>query len=210
VNPSKPASARVRTIAPALLLFTAACYGAEFTPTGTPYTPHAEFPEMVKVTTEHPAPGFVEVGLLSGSGASFEGALKRIKEEAAEQGCEVVLILGEAIQSGYGTPGAAYGMTKNHVRAACFVELSTTARAGNGANAKSAALAPDNDSNVEAATTSAPLMCTPDCRQGFDCIRGQCVSACNPACPDGQSCVGHGGAATCATPGTQAGAPSGR
>ena len=76
---------------------------------------------ILPTTTEHPGHDFKEVGLLTGTGGSFEGAIKRIKEEAGQRGCDLVYIVGEAIQSGYGTPGAAYGMTKIHVRATCYV-----------------------------------------------------------------------------------------
>ena len=34
--------------------------------------------------------------------------------------------------------------------------------------------------------------CVPDCRDGFVCVEGKCVSACNPACADGERCSGDG------------------
>lgn len=34
--------------------------------------------------------------------------------------------------------------------------------------------------------------CVPSCRSGFVCIEGQCVSACNPACPEGTRCTSEG------------------
>jgi hypothetical protein len=30
--------------------------------------------------------------------------------------------------------------------------------------------------------------CEPDCSPGFVCLRGRCVSACNPSCGDGERC----------------------
>ncbi len=34
--------------------------------------------------------------------------------------------------------------------------------------------------------------CEPDCRDGFTCVRGACVSACNPPCGAGERCTGAG------------------
>jgi hypothetical protein len=35
---------------------------------------------------------------------------------------------------------------------------------------------------------AAPAECVPDCRDGYACANGACVSACNPPCPEGQRC----------------------
>jgi hypothetical protein len=43
--------------------------------------------------------------------------------------------------------------------------------------------------------------CVPDCRAGFTCVEGRCVSACNPSCPAGQECVEG---ARCVAPDTTA------
>lgn len=34
-----------------------------------------------------------------------------------------------------------------------------------------------------------PATCTPDCRPGFACVEGSCVSECNPACDQGFTCT---------------------
>ena len=34
--------------------------------------------------------------------------------------------------------------------------------------------------------------CVPSCRDGYVCVEGQCVSACNPPCEPGQICTGSG------------------
>jgi hypothetical protein len=34
--------------------------------------------------------------------------------------------------------------------------------------------------------------CVPRCRSAYVCIRGQCVSACNPPCEPGEKCTGEG------------------
>lgn len=47
---------------------------------------------------------------------------------------------------------------------------------------ESAPLAPENVAPAPAA------VCVPDCRPGFTCIDGQCVSACNPPCGTGTHC----------------------
>ncbi|APR77989.1 Hypothetical protein A7982_03336 [Minicystis rosea] len=33
-----------------------------------------------------------------------------------------------------------------------------------------------------------PLICEPDCSPGYTCLRGKCVSACNPLCGAGERC----------------------
>src|SRR4029078_6574720 len=39
---------------------------------------------------------------------------------------------------------------------------------------------------------SANKACVPDCRSGFPCPAGECVSACNPPCPGGEECEASG------------------
>ncbi len=34
--------------------------------------------------------------------------------------------------------------------------------------------------------------CAPDCREGYVCIQGKCVSACNPPCDEGERCAADG------------------
>jgi hypothetical protein len=36
------------------------------------------------------------------------------------------------------------------------------------------------------------LKCVPDCRTGFVCMNGICVSKCNPPCPQGTNCDSSG------------------
>lgn len=163
------------------------CYGSDFTPTAPNFSPTPRSEANVRIVTGRPGSEYVEVGLLTASGASYEGALARVKEEAATQGCEVVLVLGESLQSGAGTPGSAYGMTKSNLRASCFVAAST----GPAASAKQ----------------TASVACAPACRDGFSCVAGGCVSACNPVCTSGESCVGHGAEATCVSRSAAAAAP---
>ena len=41
-------------------------------------------------------------------------------------------------------------------------------------------------------TTAQAQSCVPECRDGFACIDGECVSACNPPCNEGERCSGDG------------------
>jgi len=41
-------------------------------------------------------------------------------------------------------------------------------------------------------TEPEPAECFPPCRSGFLCHQGQCISRCNPLCPDGQICTDDG------------------
>lgn len=34
--------------------------------------------------------------------------------------------------------------------------------------------------------------CQPACRKGYVCVKGACVSACNPPCATGERCTGTG------------------
>src|SRR5262245_26602569 len=40
---------------------------------------------------------------------------------------------------------------------------------------------------------AADQSCVPQCRSGYLCQAGVCVSACNPPCPAGTMCTGAGG-----------------
>lgn len=42
------------------------------------------------------------------------------------------------------------------------------------------------------AATPAVASCVPDCRSGFICLQGTCVSACNPPCSAHEQCTGAG------------------
>ena len=34
--------------------------------------------------------------------------------------------------------------------------------------------------------------CVPSCRDGYLCLKGKCVEACNPPCPEGEECMSDG------------------
>ena len=158
-------------------LLVAACH-ARFTPTEAGYAPAAREPSTVRVTRVAPGPGYAEVGRLSAGGSSFNGAVKRIRDQAADEGCDVVAIW---------TSGDSFATNKGHVRASCFVTEKEPAE------------------DARATAKSAPP-CEPECRRGFDCRKGRCVSACNPPCDDGQACLGHGAEASCVPTAGDAGA----
>jgi len=42
--------------------------------------------------------------------------------------------------------------------------------------------------------------CIPNCREGYLCLQGQCVSRCNPPCPASQSCTSAGACVESAAP----------
>lgn len=46
-------------------------------------------------------------------------------------------------------------------------------------------------------TTATAPSCVPECRAGFTCVSGSCVSACNPPCGRNERCSGSGAAAVC-------------
>jgi hypothetical protein len=65
--------------------------------------------------------------------------------------------------------------------------------------------APESEKDAPGATTASgdeagdapnaqaqPQACVPDCRTGFVCIDGGCVSACNPPCAEGERCNADG------------------
>lgn len=43
-----------------------------------------------------------------------------------------------------------------------------------------------------ASTTAQAQECVPSCRDGYMCLKGECVEACNPPCPEGEQCVEGG------------------
>ena len=56
---------------------------------------------------------------------------------------------------------------------------------------------PAADAVPQTAQTTAPpeataAQCVPDCRDGYICHEGQCISACNPPCGAGLTCTGDG------------------
>ena len=44
----------------------------------------------------------------------------------------------------------------------------------------------------EAADSTAPVACFPDCRTGYFCHEGTCISRCNPPCDAGTACTDEG------------------
>lgn len=181
----EPRRARVLAFAIPLL---SACYGSDFTPTDS-YAGAPRAFSSVRIFTQRPPPTVArEVGIISSSGASYEGALDRAREQAAEQGCDGLLVLSDEVESGPGTPGSAYGMTRTHLRATCLVRVASPPP---GRPSPPPPIAPP---------PPAVAACVPECRLGFDCVNGACVSACNPPCPEGFVCTGHGANASCVPP----------
>ena len=59
-----------------------------------------------------------------------------------------------------------------------------------------AATTPEPAANASAASTSESEQCVPACRKSFICVKGQCVSHCNPPCAANEVCTD---AAECVT-----------
>jgi hypothetical protein len=55
------------------------------------------------------------------------------------------------------------------------------------------------------ASAENPYECYPACRSGFECHNGNCVSKCNPPCPNGQNCTDSGDCVPLTRPETAAG-----
>ena len=96
------------------------CYSSEFTQTGQ-YAVQLRDPSAVQVMSTRPDGSYREVGIITCSGTKFETALQRGREEAAAHGCDAVSIIGEALESGRGVPGSAYGMTRDNLRLSCLI-----------------------------------------------------------------------------------------
>lgn len=58
--------------------------------------------------------------------------------------------------------------------------------AGQGSNAPPFSAAPIEQASPQPLSTQSA--CVPECRQGYTCVSGQCVSACNPPCSAGFEC----------------------
>lgn len=169
------------TVSALALLALSACYGSSFNASGTApewYQPEHRDVSTVKLLTVRPESSeYVEVGLVSASGSGTDAAIVRAKEEAAYQGCDALFLLGEAVE-----PHGMYGATRNHLRASCLVAVPEAKR-----KAKPAA----------PAASAAAEACVPACRQAFVCVKGACVSACNPPCPEGDRCAVEAAGPTC-------------
>jgi hypothetical protein len=55
--------------------------------------------------------------------------------------------------------------------------------------AAQAPVAPATEATGSAAAAPKTSECVPECRQGFTCSKGACVTGCNPPCTAGQSCT---------------------
>ncbi len=54
-------------------------------------------------------------------------------------------------------------------------------------------------------TVAVAQECVPACRQGFVCMKGSCVTACNPPCAQGETCTAKGECVANQTPAAPAG-----
>jgi hypothetical protein len=56
----------------------------------------------------------------------------------------------------------------------------------------SAHATPDSVADGTTSPAAEPAVCVPDCRSGYFCHEGQCLSACNPPCETGTTCTASG------------------
>ncbi|MBI2892359.1 MAG: hypothetical protein HYY06_02325 [Deltaproteobacteria bacterium] len=123
-----------------------------------------------------PSSQFLDVGLVSSEGDTFQDAVKRARWEAGVRGCDAFVVTARDVtRSGW----AAFTSTAQTVAGLCLVRLPRT--------------------RAPAAPGRTDRACRPPCRQGFDCDEaGVCAPACNPPCPSDRDCMGHGSSAYCA------------
>jgi hypothetical protein len=81
----------------------------------------------------------------------------------------------------YGTSARLLALAATLSSAVAWAQARTTA-------APSAA-APEPATSAQAAPTSEIEECVPACRKGFTCVKGQCVSLCNPPCAANEVCT---------------------
>jgi len=91
------------------------------------------------------------------------------------------LVLAPAAASPLAASGAASGPTGAPASAA-----PATATNGGGAAPATSSAAPMSSAAIS--SVPAARACLPECRSGFVCREGECVSACNPGCSENETC----------------------
>jgi hypothetical protein len=168
-------------LAVALLAGVVACHGATYSPR-IPHKARRVVPESIEIlATDESREGYVEIGIISSSGSTYDAALVRGRNVAAEQGCDALAVIGVSVQSPTGTTSMGTPGGSQELRIACLVVDQASEEAN-----------PKKKPPVPAAN-----VCRPECRSGYDCVYGECYPACNPPCAESEVCAGHGTAATC-------------
>lgn len=115
----------------------------------------------VQISKAEPPPGCQLAGGVRGTGWSVDEAYSELRQEAREKRANYVVLDGVA--------GGVFG------------------RAFRCPGATGASPAAPAAPPTAAASSPAPA-CEPECSPGYVCVRGACVSACNPPCGAGQRC----------------------
>ena len=76
-----------------------------------------------------------------------------------------------------------------------------------GACVRAAPAAPAAQTAPEPISSADPNQCLPSCRASYVCVQGQCVSACNPLCAEGEYCTESGECVAGSPPSEQAEEP---
>lgn len=130
-------------------------------------------------SAEAPPHGCRELGPIEGKdsdrwvpgGPRYETAMLDLRRRAVRGGGNAVVL--DSVEA----PRDGDYMPTYVVRARLFV-------CGTGAPPEARAA----DAPGPALRPAAPLVCEPDCSPGYTCLRGACVSACNPVCPASERC----------------------
>lgn len=152
-----------------------ACYGATYSPR-IPHQAHRVDPQSIEVLASNDdRSGWIEIGIISTGGHTYDDALQRGRARAGEEGCDALAVLNVGV--GGATATSWTGPTgSQELRLACLIVDERPAKP---------------KPKVPKAQ-SASAQCNPACRDGYDCAFGECYPACNPPCESGQTCTGHG------------------
>ena len=140
----------------------------------------------VRVERVEPPRGCRLLGVVQGAGVfgqSYEKSIRGLQEKTTRLGGNWVTLDA--------TGGYSYAAAITRGRAffcddAALAQLDApTAGDGHAATRSDGA---DKIARDAPTVTTAATRCEPDCSPGFTCLRGRCVSACNPACDAGERC----------------------
>jgi hypothetical protein len=157
-----------RVLSPLAFLVLAGCYSHPAPRTATPEEVAKYYPQLaaaqaageITISKAEPPPGCTPIGSARGFGWTMDSVYESLREKAAEQGANYVVLDGVA--------GGLFGRTFRCPPPSQVIVVQQS---------QPALLAPP----------PAPS-CEPACSPGYACVRGSCVSACNPACAAGQQC----------------------
>lgn len=159
-----------RSLALSLLLVCAGCGEPASARQASPEEMARLYPEMfVQVSKAEPPPYCIPVGAVIAGGYGPEDAYGGLRKRAADAGGNYVVMDGLA-------PGGIFGRAFRCPVGPAPVPVMANAPASPPPHAGPAAAPP------------AAASCEPECSPGYLCLKGACVSACNPPCASGQRC----------------------